>query len=62
MLWVVVLLPLFCALDAVPAIRVLPSVICVRKYHAEKYKQVKEAVLKVIEQQTGSATFDTAFL
>lgn len=62
MLWVVVLLPLYCALDAAQLIRVLPSVICVLKYHAEKYKQVKEAVLKTSEQKTGSGTFDTAIL
>ncbi|MDB5087109.1 MAG: hypothetical protein JWR09_1103 [Mucilaginibacter sp.] len=59
MLWVV-LLPLYCALDAAQVIRVLPSVICVRKYHAEKYKPVEEAVLKARAQKTGSGTFDTA--
>jgi hypothetical protein len=62
MLWVVALLPPYCALDAAQLIRVLPSVICVLKYHAEKYKQVKEAVLKTSEQKTGSGTFDTAIL
>jgi len=51
MLWVVVLLPLYCALDAAQVIRVLPSVICVRKYRAEKYKQVEEAVLKARKQK-----------